>query len=151
MQKARTSRDTGQRMEREGTEGSQHEGTFRTLGIMVSKKGPSTLYAIGWQDFEAIISKWPDNILGQLLETHAGMQSQKQEEMKHYPSSVAKKSWKSQSESLKISELFDQGLKRLYADLDESSTFQRFDDILGTEKPQTTLKSKRITPIFANS
>ena len=47
MQKARTSRDTGQRMEREGTQGSQHEGAFRTLGIMVSKKGPSTLYAIG--------------------------------------------------------------------------------------------------------
>ena len=90
---------------------------------MVSKKGPSTLYAIGWQDIEAIISKWSDNILGQLLETHAGIQSQKQEEMKHYPSSAAQNGWKSQSESSKISELFDQGLKRLCADLDESSTF----------------------------
>ena len=38
MQKARTSRDTGQRIEREGAEGSQHEEAFWTLGIMVSKR-----------------------------------------------------------------------------------------------------------------
>ena len=102
MEKKEIQRDGELDLQRTITEGGQHEGTRPKLMILTFESVPLVLYAIGWLDFEEIISQWPDDMLKQIIEDHERLHQQRDEERKDSPSSIVNSNWKDHSVNFEI-------------------------------------------------
>ena len=94
------------------------------------------IYAIGWSDFEGYMQKWNKTLLRRIIKEDNKAQSTKSEKEKGWSS--PKGFWGSEVSFIDntSSELFDQNLRNLIADIDWDEVTTRLDESLKFEQPQ---------------
>ena len=114
------------------------------LKILTSESTPTILYAIGWLDFEESMSRWPQDLLKQIIERNEAAQEQIEEEEKSIVFSSIDKHHTDSSKGFEVSKLFDSNLRELWTDLEEVEIIQRFNEILEIKQPEHYPECKKL-------